>query len=246
MQRLPPRDSPLVWKRLHREIPCRARITEAVLVVDRERLGGFAKHVRRTALSRRAAATPPRPPGTVALGGTAPRRRAARRQRRPRHPFSEPVKDQAYAVGAVHATGAREARPRSGVHARSFVQPPEADRLTRGSDRRRPFLDELRGARGDQRERQQVEPVVLQHCSRAAARRRFGRSGNTATESRIRARRLRACGRTRSAPASSAGSSPALPPAPRLRHSRRAGWSMSRCGIPANGVAIRCTRSAFP
>ena len=153
-------------------------------------------------------------------------------------------------LARVDAAGQAEAAPRVVEPPRELIEPPEADGFARRPHGRRPVLDELRRARREQRQRQQIEPVVLEH---ALERPRV--AGADVAEVAVRnleaghvAFALEAAQRAlQRAQAAAAGIEHRRgivgdPSAPWPRHSRRAGCSMSTCGRPANGVSSRWNR----
>ena len=195
--------------------------------------GGGARGERRAPRSPRARSAADTPEGRGRAATPPPHRRTAHTpgqhrvraqrfgacssRRRPRAP--PPAQSR-----TAHRASARRART-SG--------PVQALRARFGTGRA--FIQQLRGPRRDQRERQQVESIVLEH--------RLERTCVAAVHVVEVARRDLEPGTSPSrtwphsvSRACSGGTADVLSP----RQRRRAGCSMSTCGIPANGVAIRC------
>ena len=132
------------------------------------------------------------------------------------------------------------------------VDAPETQRLARAARRGRALLQHLAGLRGDERQRQDVEPVVLEHALErpgvAAPHEREVAIGNLparhvafALEPALRAfERGQPARRLEGAHAAVvAMHAPAAGASPSGRHRRRAGCSMSTWGMPANGDSMR-------
>ena len=215
-----------VVKRKQRKFARDLVVPLAVLVMDGERFGGeLAQGADKTSADAGGRASNPaararsaQPPRTAVRAGG-----AGRADTTP-PPSRRDARPESAAAWSIALRGALDAGC-------PLVDLSKRQRLGGVAAGRLPFRNELQRSRGHSRERHEVEPIVLEHRLEGSAHRRCAGSGNTATESRDRARPRRASPRTAPSPASPAGS----PRRPRRfrptrpRHKRRAGCSMSKC-----------------
>ncbi len=174
------------------------QIARTVLMMNRQRFARFTANRRRTSGKRDNLG--PRRGRFRHPAGPAPES-ARRRNASARTSISRADR------AAVDAARARSSPPHdpSFAHVRRAGQ---AQTLARMLRRRRAALDQADGARGDERQRDEIDAVVLEYRLERKGIAVCGRIGKSATESRTRARRRRGARRRDGARAPTACSCP--------------------------------------